>query len=86
MITIFNRKELISTFDLEKQRAVRATLSQHGIDYYVKVIDLNNGPAFSPGRRASFGTLGEKIMQEYRIYVNKKDLDEATFVINQRPN
>ena len=36
MITIFNRKELIVTTEMNRQAQVRDILSQNGIDYTVK--------------------------------------------------
>lgn len=36
MITIFNRKELLSTFDMQKQAELRQLLEQNGIEYCVQ--------------------------------------------------
>lgn len=39
MITIFNRRELLITFDMQKQGEIRRILSHGGIDYTVKVVN-----------------------------------------------
>lgn len=38
MITIFNRKELICTFDMKEQGEIRNALEQNGIQYQVKAV------------------------------------------------
>ena len=35
MITIFNRKEVYSTYSIESQARARAALEHHGIDYVI---------------------------------------------------
>ena len=40
MITIFNRKELLITYDMNKQSEVRTILQNHKIEYNVKVKNL----------------------------------------------
>ena len=35
MITIFNRKEVYSTYSMESQARARAALEHHGIDYVI---------------------------------------------------
>ncbi len=84
MLTIFNRRELIITYDLKRQAEVRTILAHNKIDYRVKVTNLGSPSMFSTGHRESFGTFGEKLMMEYKIYVKKTDFDEATYLINRR--
>ncbi len=84
MITIFNRRELIMTYDLNRQAEVRSILAHNKMDYRVKVTNLRSPSLFSTGHRESFGTFGEILMMEYKIYVKKKDLDEATYLINRK--
>ena len=57
MITIFNRKELIVTTEMNRQAQVRDILSQNGIDYTVKTTNLQAAPIVgnSRGRVGSFG-------------------------------
>ena len=44
MVTIFNRKELIVTTEMDRQSEVRNILSQNGIDYTVKITNLEAAP------------------------------------------
>ena len=59
MITIFNRKELLMTFDMQKQGVVRRMLVENGIKYTVDVVNL-------PGSFPSFE--GQKISSAKSIY------------------
>ena len=50
MITIFNRKELILTTEMNRQAQVRDILSQNGIDYTVKTTNLQAAPIVGNSR------------------------------------
>ena len=82
MITIFNRKELIVTTEMNRQAQVRDILSQNGIDYTVKTTNLQAAPMVgnSRGRVGSFG-INQNYSYEYKIYVHKKDLEKAAYLI-----
>ena len=82
MITIFTRKELIVTFDMKRQSDVREILSSNGIKYAVKVTNRQNAAAFgsSRSRTGSFG-INTNLSYEYKIYVHKKDYDNALRLI-----
>lgn len=73
MITIFNRRELISTFDIDEQARIRSILAHNDIDYTVKTVDINRDNHFD-----------HRNQYEYIIYVKKDDLDEAICLINKR--
>ncbi len=77
MLTIFNRKELLITMDMEVQAEVRATLAQNGIEYMVKTKNMEG----SRGRTGSFG-INQAYVREYKIYVHKKDYDKACMLIH----
>ncbi|MDO4327187.1 MAG: hypothetical protein Q4E24_14335 [bacterium] len=85
MIWFWNRAEVICTYDMKKQSDVREILSQNKIAYSVRVIDRRSSSFFSAGRRANTGSFGEKaeIAKEYIIYVNRRDLDRAKFLLRQ---
>ena len=58
MLTIFNRKELITTMDMQRQANIRSVLSANGIAYTVRTENLQGSSAFggrSRGRSGSFG-------------------------------
>ena len=73
MITVWNRKELLCTFDIQKQAEIRQILADAGIDYKTTV----RGRGLMEGRR--MGTLGEKQEwnTEYIVYVKKDDWERA---------
>ena len=85
MITIFNRKELLVTFDVNKQMEVREKLYANEIEYDVVVKNITSPSPFSAGSRG-MGTFGinSNLSNEYKIYVKKSDFDLAVKVINTK--
>jgi len=77
MITIFNRAELLMTYNLSEQVRVRNILSDNNIEYITKT----HCPTSGSNRRSSFA-LNMDYLYEYRIYVRKKDLDYALHLIH----
>ncbi|HIY09991.1 MAG TPA: hypothetical protein H9840_01665 [Candidatus Anaerofilum excrementigallinarum] len=84
MITIFNRRELLTTYDMAQQAQARAVLDAAGIPYKVRVVDRKNGQAMLAGSRARTGSFGENMAMayEYTIYVAKEDLERAQLALN----
>ena len=82
MITIFTRKELLITFDVKHQNHIRDILSANGIKYAVKVTNRQNAAILgsSRARTGSFG-VNTDMSYEYKIYVHKKDYDNAMRLI-----
>ncbi len=83
MITIFNRKELIVTMEMDRQSEVRNILSQNGIDYTVKTTNLQAAPVMGGNRRRQYGSFGinPQYSYEYKIYVHKNDFEKAAYLI-----
>lgn len=83
MITIFNRKEFLITYDMKKQNEVRTILQNHKIEYSVKVKNLLSPTPVSAGSRAHAGSLGVDIKKsyEYKIYVKKLDYERAILLM-----
>lgn len=79
MITLWNRKEVLITYDMQKQSQVRALLQEQGIDYTIKTHSREN-------MRGHRGKVFQNPMQgcEYKIYVHKDDYEQAVRLINQR--
>lgn len=76
MLTILNRKELCITRTIESQAEIRDILQQHSIEYSFKIIDHNNfGNEIL--MRASYHD--REIL--YRFYVNKKNYEQALYLI-----
>ncbi len=85
MITLFNRKELTVTFDLNEQARLRKVLAEDGIDYTVKTVNRLSASPFSAGSRVRTGTYGQntEVMIEYVIYVKRADYDRALELIKR---
>lgn len=79
MITIFNRKELVITYNMKEQARIREILDNHNIDYDIKVVNRMSPSPMAAGTRARMGSLGQNSgeMCEYIIYVSKKDYERA---------
>ena len=77
MITIFNRKEVFTTMDMNQQVDIRNILVANGIKYIVKVSNLQRG---SRARTGSFG-IKQNYAYIYKIYVHKKDHERALHLI-----
>ena len=83
MLTIFNRAELLITYDLNRFNRVRDALDGAGIDYVYRTKDLTS-PTLLEGlaggsSRGRSGTLGisHDARVEYKLYVHKDQLDWA---------
>ena len=87
MITIFNRKELIITMEMKRQADVRDILSQNGIDYIVKITNLDRATKFG-GPRARTGSYGvnRDFCYEYKIFVHRDDFEKAKYLIQKLNN
>ena len=82
MLTYFNRRELLITMDMKRQGEVRSILDKNGIQYDVKITNLEN-PAVMGKSRGRTGSLGldQKYVYEYKIYVRKEDFDRVSNLI-----
>lgn len=83
MITVLNRKELTTTYNMNEQARVRDILNAKGIDYDVRVVDRMSPTSMATGTRTRTGTFGQNqdSMKEYVIYVKKKDYGQAISLI-----
>lgn len=64
---------------IEEQYRIRSILAQNNIDYSVSTINLLNPSS----RTISIGIDMNKALV-YKIYVRKKDCEEAAYLINKR--
>ncbi|MBQ9767157.1 MAG: hypothetical protein IJW37_03545 [Lachnospiraceae bacterium] len=76
MITVFNRKELVVTFDMKEQALIRDVLAKNGVDYRIKTVNRVSPSAVPTGGRGRVGTVGQSqdTTLEYIIYVKKASL------------
>ncbi|MBQ1281664.1 MAG: hypothetical protein IIY16_05420 [Oscillospiraceae bacterium] len=84
MITIWNRRELLTTQSMEKQADVRRILSRHGIDYRIKTVSRGSTSVFSAPDRARSGSIGSEYACTYIFYVRKADYALAATCLQNR--
>ena len=79
MLTVFNRRELLTTCSMEEQSRVRDILAQNGIDYRIKTVNPTARAAFGASGRSRTGSFGVNLdcAYQYYIYVHKKDFARA---------
>ena len=79
MITIFNRAELLITYDLNRFSQYRDVLNAEGIDYTYRTKDRTSPSVMSGGTRARAGNfaIAQQAQVEYKLYVRKEDLERA---------
>lgn len=80
---IFQKRELMTTFDKKAYLAATDKLTTAGIPFKIKTFNAYASGGRSHGR---MGTFGENLdsSTQYYIYVKKKDMEQAAYVINQR--
>ena len=83
MITVFNRKELVLTYDMKTQADARMLLAQNKIPY--KITTRNIGDAHSVRGHAGVpfgrGGLSSDLLYEYHIFVHKDDYEKACVIL-----
>lgn len=83
MLTVFNRRELLSTCSMQEQNRVRDILSQNRIEYHVKTLNPGARATFGGSGRAHSGSFGvdADCAYQYYIYVHKNDYAQARSLI-----
>ena len=81
MITFFNRKELLMSYDLRQINDAREILRANRIDYHVKASYPRSASAIGAGRArtASFGLVRRQDL--FTVYVHKNDYDHALHLL-----
>ncbi|MBE6114750.1 MAG: hypothetical protein E7191_06675 [Erysipelotrichaceae bacterium] len=84
MITVFNRKELLITYDMRISSEVRTILHTNHIEYKVKVVNTLCPSIFGSRNRRHKGSYGVDLSKtyEYKIYVKSTDYENALYLIN----
>lgn len=82
MLTVFNRKEVYQSYDVDELSRVRWALKDAGIKYAVKV--ANQSGAAGAGSSRSRGAMGfnPKYSYIYSVYVHKNDAEDAKYHIH----
>jgi hypothetical protein len=83
MITIFNRKEVCITYDMNRQAEIRNILQGADIDYVIRTKNRTETMFVRGGTRAYTGSWGNRQMMdyEYHIYVHKDDYERALYLM-----
>ena len=83
MITIFNRKEVCITYDINRQAEIRNILQGADIDYVIRTKNRTETMLVRGGTRAYTGSGGSRQMMdyEYHIYVHKDDYERALYLM-----
>lgn len=83
MITLFNRKNIYTGFDLARYSAIRSALAAGHIPYTVKVKNRMGQWAGHGTLRGRMGSLGQPsdLTYEYEVFVHQKDQEQALRLI-----
>ena len=82
MITIFNRKELLVTWDSAVINSAEQILKENSIAYTLRMEDAPGGTAPGAGRVRGLPLIQRK--QLYRLYVKKDAFEYASYLIRNR--
>ena len=77
MITFFNRKELLMSYDLRQVDNLREILQANRIDYFVKVSGPRSAASIGAGRSRMYSFGHDRNMERYIVYVHKHDWEYA---------
>lgn len=80
MLTIFNRRELFTTFNIEEYIRLRGILQQNRIEFSVKI---KNHAGSSRGHLGNMG-INTDYAYQYVIYVKRNDFENAVYFLNKR--
>ena len=83
MITIFNRKEVCITYDMNRQAEIRNILQGANIDYIIRTKNRTETMLVRGGTRAYTGSWGNRQMMdyEYQLYVHKDYYARALYLM-----
>lgn len=86
MITIFNRKEVCTTYSMQVQSNVLTALRAAGIACYVKTVSRGSRDFIGRGNvTAHTGSAGENpaLTIQYIIYVHKNDYERCRPIVGK---
>lgn len=78
MIHLFNRREILFTYDLDLLYRVKDTLHQNGIRYIVRSNSFNQ-----LGRSHGIPAINHNFNFEYKVYVHRKDFEKAKYILGR---
>lgn len=82
MVSIFNRREVLTTFSMKEQSRIKDILSQNQIKYRTRTVNHNrSGDARTRGSGAG---VREDYAYEYTVYVHKGDYERAKALLGMK--
>ena len=83
LIHIFNRRELLMTYDLRQVSDLRELLRANRIDYYVKVTGPRSPASMGAGRNRMYSFGHDHHSDRYTVYVHKADWEYAMYLLRK---
>ena len=82
-MNIFNRRQLILTYNLKQVNEIKQILNANGIKFYISTHDRRGDDLLIFRGRGHQGTAFEKMEYEctYKIYVHKSDYEAAVSMV-----
>ncbi len=83
MVTIFNRKKLVTDSSSQEIARVRGVLEENGIDFYTEtkrnanIVLEGNYARMAASRGMAYSSMRGPVDYTYTIWVKKKDYDRA---------
>lgn len=85
MIHIFNRKELLLTWDMAELAKIRDILASNHVEYSIRTRNMNRTSPYGGASRARTGSFGMRTdaMYQYTVYVKKEEHEKARYLIGR---
>ena len=81
MIHIFNRRELLISYDLRQVNNLRERLRAGRIDCFVKVTGPRSAASIGAGRNRTYSFGHDRGMECYTVYIHKTDWEYAMHLL-----
>ena len=82
-INVFNRREVLITFDLNRFNEARCTLDVAGINYICRTRNLVSSSYVTDKRTRGIPGINYDYAYEYKKFVHKDDYEQALYVIRK---
>ena len=83
LISVFNRREVLITSDLNSFKEARDALNNAGINYIIRTRNLLSPSNIPDKRSRGFPGMNYDHAYEYKIFVHKNDYEQASYVIRK---
>jgi len=83
MITFFNRKELLMSYNFRQVDNLREILQANRIDYFVKVSGPRSAASIGTGRSRMYSFGHDRNLERYIVYVHKHDWEYGMHLLRK---